>query len=153
MNRPTGPDDAVVIERTFRAPIERVWRMWTDGAEFATWYGPPGASIPVAELDARVGGARRVCMQMQTPDGPMRQWYGGTFRTVDAPTLLVYSERITDEHGNPSPGGFETEVRVQLRATADGTHMAMTHVGVPSDSPGATGWQLAFDKLGAALAR
>ena len=27
----------------------------------------------------------------------------------------------------------------------------MTHVGIPSDSPGAMGWQMAFDKLAAHL--
>jgi hypothetical protein len=25
--------------------------------------------------------------------------------------------------------------------------MVMTHVGIPSDSPGAAGWAMAFDKL------
>ena len=75
MNQPTNPagaadvHDSVVIERTFDAPIDLVWRMWTDGTEFAKWYGPPGATIPVADIDARVGGRRRVCMEVTTPDG------------------------------------------------------------------------------------
>ena len=59
-NETTGSTDAVVIERTLDAPIDVVWRMWTDGDEFARWYGPAGASIPVADIDARVGGRRRV---------------------------------------------------------------------------------------------
>jgi hypothetical protein len=28
----------------------------------------------------------------------------------------------------------------------------MTHLGIPSQSPGATGWHMAFDALAAALA-
>jgi uncharacterized protein YndB with AHSA1/START domain len=149
----TGSTDAVVIERTLDAPIDLVWRMWTDGDHFARWYGPPGATIPVADIDARVGGWRRVCMAMTTPDGPMRMWFGGEHRTVDAPTLLVYSEHVTDEHGTPAPDGHRTEVRVELSEQEGRTHMVMTHLGIPSDSPGATGWNMAFDKLTAALAR
>jgi uncharacterized protein YndB with AHSA1/START domain len=142
----------VVIERTFDAPIDLVWRMWTDGAQFASWYGPSGASILVAELDVRVGGRRRVGMEVSTPDGPMRMWFGGEHRTVDGPTLLVYSEQVTDEAGSPMAGGRPTEVRVELSEADGGTRMVMTHLGLPSDSPGATGWEMAFDKLTAALA-
>jgi uncharacterized protein YndB with AHSA1/START domain len=148
----TDTTDAVVIERTLDAPIDLVWRMWTDGAEFASWYGPAGATIPLADLDVRVGGKRRVCMEIATPDGPMRMWSGGEHRTVDAPTLLVYSEQITDEHSTPAPDGHRTEVRVELSDVEGRTRMVMTHHGIPSDSPGATGWTMAFDKLTAALA-
>jgi uncharacterized protein YndB with AHSA1/START domain len=153
MNQPTDTTGAVVIERTLDAPIDLVWHMWTDGTEFASWYGPPGASIPVAELDVRVGGRRRVCMEIPTPDGPMRMWFGGEHRTIDVPTLLVYSEQITDEHGTPAPDSKETEVRVELSRVDGATRMVMTHLGVPDASPGATGWQMALDKLTVALAR
>ena len=53
--------DAVVIERSFDAPIELIWAMWTDPDHFKEWYGPDGASIPVAKMDVRVGGSRLVC--------------------------------------------------------------------------------------------
>ncbi len=139
--------DAVVIERTFAAPIDVVWRMWTDGTEFATWYGPPGAQIPVADIDPTVGGHRRICMQMETPDGTMRMWFGGTHLMVEPSTLLVYTESHTDEHGAPRGDGPDTQVRVELTAVDEGTRMVMTHTGIPAGSPGATGWNLAFDKL------
>ena len=35
MNIPHSTADAVVIERTYDAPVEEVWQMWTDPAEFA----------------------------------------------------------------------------------------------------------------------
>ena len=34
----------------------------------------------------------------------------------------------------------------------DKTRMAMSHAGVPADSPGAAGWTQAFDKLAVAVA-
>jgi len=34
-----------------------------------------------------------------------------------------------------------------LQSVEKGTRVIMTHVGIPSDSPGAAGWNMAFDKL------
>jgi uncharacterized protein YndB with AHSA1/START domain len=143
--------DAVVIERTFDAPLELVWQMWTDADDFASWYGPPGAQIPVADLDVRVGGRRLICMEMTTPDGPMRMWFGGEHTTVEPPTHLVYTEQVTDEHGIATTEEHATEVSVELSSVDGRTRMVMTHLGIPSNSPGAAGWQMAFDKLTALL--
>ena len=63
--------DAVVIEHRFDAPVDLIWQMWTDPDHFRAWYGPEGASIPVAKMDVRVGGVRLVRMEVQAPNGPM----------------------------------------------------------------------------------
>jgi uncharacterized protein YndB with AHSA1/START domain len=98
-------------------------------------------------MDVRVGGARLVCMKVQTPDGPMTMWFAGEYREVVDNERLVYTEFMSDEHGNASSPA--TEVRVEL-AEADGrTTMVMTHVGIPAGSPGAVGWTMALDKLDA----
>ena len=55
-------NDAVVIEQMLDAPVDLVWRMWTEPEHFAAWYGPDGAAIPVARMDVRVGGSRLVCV-------------------------------------------------------------------------------------------
>ena len=148
--------DAVIIERTLDAPVDVVWRMWTDPQHFKAWYGPHGATIPVAKMDVRVGGRRLVCMEMQTPNGPMQMWFTGEYREVVENQRLVYTESMSDEHGNvlaPSAMGMPdvhpmtTEVRVELEDVGGRTSMVMTHVGIPADSPGATGWLMALDKL------
>jgi uncharacterized protein YndB with AHSA1/START domain len=147
--------DAVVIERTFTAPVEVLWSMWTDPSHFREWYGPDGMVIPVAEMDVRPGGTRRICMEMQTPDGTMRMWFTGEYRQVIENVRLVYTESMSDEAGNASesPGGGHaiTEVQVELESVEKGTRVRMTHIGIPSDSPGATGWNMAFDKLATLL--
>ena len=48
--------------------------------------------------------------------------------------------------------GEMTEVIVELENLDGKTRMVMTHVGVPADSPGAMGWNMAIDKLVARLA-
>ena len=52
MTEVPAPESAVVIERTLDEPVTLVWSMWTDPAHFGAWYGPPGASVTVAERDA-----------------------------------------------------------------------------------------------------
>ena len=158
MTNPTGSQDAVIIERSFDAPVDLIWQMWTDPEHFAAWYGPDGATIPVAEMDVRVGGTRLVSMEMHTPDGPMRMWFTGEYREVVANERLVYTESMSDENGNvlspadmgmPAGHPTTTEVRVELEDVGGCTKMVMSHVGIPAGSPGAAGWEMAFDKLAA----
>jgi uncharacterized protein YndB with AHSA1/START domain len=153
-----GSQDAVTIERSFGAPVELIWQMWTDPEHFAAWYGPDGATIPTAKMDVRVGGTRLVSMEVQTPDGPMRMWFTGEYREVVENQRLVYTESMSDENGNvlspeelgmPAGHPTTTEVRVELEKVGGRTKMVMTHSGVPGDSPGATGWTMALDKLAA----
>lgn len=146
----------VVIERSFKAPIDLIWKMWSDPEHFKAWYGPQGATIPVAEFDVRVGGRRFVGMEVNTPNGAMQMWFTGEHLTVDEPNQLAYSESMSDENGtvqSPSSMGMPeghpttTEVRVDLSVTGDLTKMVMTHMGIPAGSPGEMGWRMAFDKL------
>ncbi len=148
--------DSVVIERSFAAPIALIWKMWTDPEHFKAWYGPQGATIPVARFDLRVGGNRFVGMEMTTPNGPMRMWFTGEHLDVTEPNALVYTEAMSDEDGNVQPATSmglpeghptTTEVRVALQQVDEQTRMVLTHAGIPSDSPGAMGWNMAFDKL------
>jgi uncharacterized protein YndB with AHSA1/START domain len=156
MTDDSGAQDAVVIERTIDAPVDLVWRMWTEPEHFAKWYGPDGATIPVAKMDVRVGGTRVVCMEMQTPNGTMQMWFTGEYRDVVENKRLVYTESMSDEHGNvlsPSEMGMPdghptlTEVAIELENIDGHTKMVMTHTGIPEGSPGAAGWTMAFTKL------
>lgn len=153
-----GSRDAVVIERTFDAPVGLIWQLWTDPEHFKNWYGPDGATIPVAKMDVRVGGTRLIEMEVHTPNGLMQMWFAGEYREVVENERLVYTEFMSDENGNASspPGAgvpedhpTTTEVRVELMDLGGRTKMLMTHSGIPSDSPGAAGWTMALDKLAA----
>ncbi len=153
--------DSIVIERTFAAPVNVVWRLWTEAAKFQQWYGPNGATIPVANMDVQVGGKRLICMEMQTPNGPMKMWFAGEYLEIDTDKRLVYTESMADEHGNiippemmgmPADSPKVTEIIVELEDLGDSTKMVMTHVGVPAGSPGEAGWKMAIDKMAALVA-
>ena len=158
MTDDSGVEDAVTIERSFAAPVGLIWQMWTDPEHFKAWYGPEGATVPVAKMDVHVGGSRFVCMEMQTPGGPMQMWFTGEYREVVENERLVYTESISDENGNvlspadlgmPAGHPRTTEIRVELEDVGGRTRMVMTNAGVPADSPGAAGWAMALDKLAA----
>ena len=150
----------VAIERTFKAPIDLVWKMWAEADHFSQWYGPQGASIPTCNMDATVGGKRLICMEMQTPNGEMQMWFTGEFTEVSPTTRIAYTDMMCDADGNPTPPeamgmpegtDMTTTVEVDLEEIDGGTKMTMTHVGVPANSPGGQGWEMAIDKLEALL--
>ncbi len=151
----------VQIERTFEAPIDLIWAMWTEAEHFANWYGPIGAKIPHADMDVRVGGRRHIAMEMQTPGGAMQMFFVGEYREIDPKTRLVYTEQVADADGNPMtaeqmgmPAGahMETSIVVELEDLGDRTKMTLTHIGVPADSPGGQGWAMTIDKMEARVA-
>lgn len=151
----------VRIDRTFDAPIEVIWSMWTEPEHFAQWYGPMGARIPNAEMDVQVGGRRHIAMEVDTPNGAMVMYFVGEYREVDPMTRLVYTESVADADGNaltaeqmgmPAGKPMETSIVVELEDLGDRTRMTMTHIGVPADSPGGQGWAMAIDKLEARVA-
>ena len=95
---------------------------------------------------------------MHTPNGPMQMWFVGEYLDVVENQRLVFTESMSDENGNvlsPSEQGMPeghpatTEVRVELDDIGGRTRMVLTHVGIPSGSPGEAGWVMAFDKLAA----
>lgn len=157
MSDSTFSKNAVVVERTFDAPVEVIWQLWTTPDLFKTWYGPNGFSVPVAEMDVRVGGKHLFCMERQTPNGSMKMWSTGEYIEVVPNQRLVYTDSIADENGNivaPAAYGMSddypvtTEVTVLLEAVDGRTKMKMSHVGVPSNEGGAIGgWEQAFDKM------
>ena len=45
-----------VIDRTLKASVEKVWRMWTTKDGLEKWWGPEDFSSTVRHLDVRAGG-------------------------------------------------------------------------------------------------
>ncbi len=152
MSDSTTSADAVMIERIFDAPVDLIWQMWTRPEHFKKWYGPTGFTVPVAEMDVRVGGRHLFCMA--SPDGGMKMWSTGEYTEVVPKERLVYTDSPADENGNvlsPSavgmPEGYPatTEVTVLLEDLGGRTKMVMRHAGVPAGAD--DGWRQAFAKM------
>ena len=156
MSDKTISQNAIVIERTFDAPIDVIWQLWTKPEHFVKWYGPKGFSVSVIEMDLRVGGRHLFRMESQT-NSNRKMWLVGEYTEIVPNQRLVYTDSMSDEQGNVLPASalgmpddqpVTTVVTVLLEAVEGRTKMRMTHAGVGTGSDGASeGWEQAFDKL------
>ncbi len=89
-------DFVFVIERTFDAPRDRVWKAWTDPEQYKQWFGPKGCKMIYAKIDVRSGGASSYGMEF---NGNMMygQW---AFLEIKAPEKIVAIVSFLDKDGN-----------------------------------------------------
>jgi uncharacterized protein YndB with AHSA1/START domain len=87
----TTPNDREVrISRAFSAPRHLVWDCHTKPELVRRWMlGPPGWTMPVCEIDLRVGGKYRYVLK--GPEG-MEMGFGGTYDDVAKPERIVTRE-------------------------------------------------------------
>ncbi len=80
---------SVRIVRTFDASVDLVWRAYTEPELVKQWMtGPPGHSLPVCEIDLRVGGkGRYVWKNPQFEMGMTAE-----FKEIVEHQLIVYTE-------------------------------------------------------------
>jgi uncharacterized protein YndB with AHSA1/START domain len=108
MNQSNSPatlvgDREIVTIRTFNAPRELVFNMWTDPEHIARWWGPKGFTTTTFNMEVKPGGVWRFVMH--GPDG--RDYQNRiTFDEVMPPERIVY------RHGGDDvePVQFKTTV-------------------------------------------
>jgi uncharacterized protein YndB with AHSA1/START domain len=84
-------DREVEVMRSFRAPRALVYRAYTEPELVRRWLlGPPGWSMPVCEMDVRVGGRYR--WRWQSDENGREFGFSGTFREVQPPSKIVHTE-------------------------------------------------------------
>lgn len=82
-----------IISRVFDAPPERIFKAWSDPAQFQKWWGPEQFTNPVCELDFRVTGLYKVTMR--SPDGhdfPMN----GEYKEIEPARRIVMTADCTE---------------------------------------------------------
>ncbi len=90
----TPSDREIAITRIFNAPRHLVFGALSKPELVKQWLlGPPGWSMPVCEMDLRVGGAYR--FQWRGPDGK-EMGTRGVFREVVPPERFVATERFDE---------------------------------------------------------
>jgi len=99
----TPSDREFVMQRVFDAPRETMWKMWTVPEHVQRWMlGPEGWTMPVCEMDVRVGGSWR-CV-WQKGEGGERMVISGVYHEVTPPSRLVH----TESWGDPWPETLNT---------------------------------------------
>ncbi|MCB0014607.1 MAG: SRPBCC domain-containing protein, partial [Anaerolineales bacterium] len=81
----TPSEREMLVTRTFDAPRDLVWQMWTRAEHLKHWWGPDGWSLPICEIDFRPGGSWFYCMA--GPDD-MQSCGKATYLEIAAPERL-----------------------------------------------------------------
>ena len=88
----TPSDREVAWTRSFVAPRERVFRAFTEPEHVQRWMlGPDGWTMPICEMDLRVGGGWRCVWRNGDGDEFEVQ---GVFREIERPARIVYTESM-----------------------------------------------------------
>lgn len=162
-NEATYPVEAV---RIFDAPVERVWRAWSEGEEVKQWWGPHGFTTPIAEMDFREGGSSFVCMQAPAAMGNALFCNTWTYSRIVPHERVEYTLHFTDAQRNrvnPAdmpgmPKGIPNGVpHVLTFKPLDGnrTEMTLTEYGYTTkeaQAQSSAGLEQVLDKLAARLA-
>jgi uncharacterized protein YndB with AHSA1/START domain len=86
----TPSDREIAMTRVFDAPRNLVFDAWTKPELVRRWLlGPPGWTMPVCEIDLRVGGAYR--FEWLGQDGT-RMGMGGVYREIVIPERIVNTQ-------------------------------------------------------------
>lgn len=154
----------IVVRRVFDAPVELVWKAWTDPQEVTRWWGPTGFTSPIARMDSREGGTSLV--SMRSPDG--QDFYSTwTYRKIVTMQRIEYIHNLADRDGKkvdpvqlglPPDFPEDTLTVVTFRALGDDkTEMTITEYAVaPAGSQmlenAEVGLNQSIDKMAATFA-
>src|SRR3979411_420498 len=90
----TPTDREIEIVRDFNAPRQLVFDAFTKPELVRRWLlGPSGWTMPVCEIDLRVGGAYRYVWRKE---GVKDMGMGGVFREVVSPERIVATEKFDE---------------------------------------------------------
>lgn len=99
LEKESSDKEIFVINRSFEAPIETMFDLWTDPKHFSQWLPPTGFTMKFIKADIREGGSTFYAMT----DGKKMTMYGkANYLKIGRPHQIVYSQQFCDEHENIS---------------------------------------------------
>lgn len=110
----------LVISRIIDAPVELVWKAWTDPEHVKRWWGPKYWTSPSAKIDLREGGKFLFSMRAPQEQGGQEHYNTGTYTKIMPMKLLEFTSSLSDKDGNiidPASVGMPPEFPRELRTT------------------------------------
>jgi len=146
----------VTLERTFNAPIEEVWDLWTTKEGIESWWGPDGFAVKVQKIDLRPGGELLYAMTAHSLDQieflkkagmPVTTVSRLTYTDVVPPQRLAYSQTADFI---PGVEPYEVPTTVELETTPQGVRMVLTFTAMHDEhwtNMAVMGWESELGKL------
>lgn len=151
----------ITIFKTFDAPVQSVWKYWSEPKYFKQWWGPADATCIACRMDFRVGGTFLNCLRVQDADGKtMDAWATGTYKVIEPFKKIVFTDSFADKDGNIVPPSYygmadidhELEVALTFEALGDKTKMTLQHTKLGETTKEArdameASWKESFRKI------
>ena len=142
-NRADPPSNLqVIVERTFLAPRERVFRAWIDPSLMEKWFAPAPLKPVGIEADVIVGGRYRIGMRQ--PDGTI-QYAVGKYLEILPPERLVFTWAWQTD-----PSSVDSLVTVEFFEQGDSTRVVLRHeqlTTLSSQESHRRGWEGCLEHL------
>lgn len=136
----------LTIEKTFTAPLELVWKAWTESEQIVKWWAPTGMNITVLAHEFKVGGSWKYSMPM--PDG--NEFISeGTYKEIVAMEKIITSADF-------KPMTVGVELQAYFKADGETTkftfkviHETEEYCKQQEEMGFYNGWGSAFERLSA----
>lgn len=164
-----GGKEVFVINRSFEAPMDVMFQMWTDPKHISRWMPPTGMNMRFIRADLKEGGES--FYEMEAENKSFKMYGKAHYIKIQKPDTIVYTQQFADEKGGISrhpmastwPETMLTTInlseegpdrtRVTITWEVHGKVTAEEMAAFIKEKPGMTvGWTGSFDKLEAHLA-
>jgi uncharacterized protein YndB with AHSA1/START domain len=136
-------NNKISLHRVFVAPVEKVFKAFTDADAMTYWLPPYGFVCKVHNLDATIGGSYKMTF-INFSTGKSHS-FGGEYVEIVPNAFLKYTDQFEDPN---LPGTMITTI--ELKKVLCGTELIATQEGIPDAIPTEMcylGWQESLEKL------
>ena len=112
------------VKHRFAASRERVFAAWTKQEILRKWWGPPGSTTSLVEIDLRVGGEYRLGIKL--PNEGI-YFISGTYQVVQPPEKLAFTWHCD----LPEMDVGQTLVTLEFYDQGGSTEVLLTHARLP----------------------
>ncbi len=82
-----------VINRSFDAPIEKMFDMWSNPKHLSQWLAPSGFTMEFIRADIKEGGSTFYSMS----DGKITMYGRANYLKINKPNLMIYTQQFCDK--------------------------------------------------------
>jgi len=158
----------LVVTRVFAAPVELVWKAWTEPEYVMRWWGPDHFTSPSALIDFREGGTSLVCMRAPEEFGGQDMYSTWFYQKILPMEKIEFIQNLADKDGkmiDPAqlglPPEFPKDIRtvVTFKDLGNGrTEMTVIELDMPGPDTemgrnAELGLNQSLDKMAASFAR
>lgn len=89
---------SVIVSRIFNAPLEAVWKVWTDPELVKQWWVPDKFTCPSAVIDFREGEISLVCMRAPIDFGGQDTYCTWTYTKIVLHQSIEFIQHLADKN-------------------------------------------------------